>query len=478
MMRRDMIGKAMIRILPYTEPFPTQRLAAVLGAGLWLSICALEVARAANNPSKLQVALAVACVLLPITLLRVSRLPMYLVALYAVLVPFNSLFVSEGGAATLTKMLGILAGGALVFSMILKMQVVPPSRAMQLLLALTIYAGLTVCWAIDPQLALRSYFIYLSYIGLYVVIAFYPATESEVRLVVSATIAGALACAAYGGFLFWQGQHVYETRVSIGDASASSWIDPNEYAAALLTPIAIVLMTAFGTRGLFKKTGWIAALLVLVYGFIASGSRGGMFALGAMLIFLILRSRFRVQLLAIVPALVATIVASPIGHRLLQADLASADLRTDIWKVGLASLHQYWLAGAGIGNFTNAYVQYFLLTPHEQLSWDRVAHSIVIQSAVEYGIPGLILVVSLWYAQFIELARVRADARTRDLCLALQAGVLALFVSGLSLGLMLAKYTWLTFSLVALVRAALLRSQITAREQATSSRRSSGAYRE
>jgi hypothetical protein len=375
-------------------------------------------------------------------------------------------------------MLGILAGGALVFSMILKMQVVPPSRAMQLLLALTIYAGLTVCWAIDPQLALRSYFIYLSYIGLYVVIAFYPATESEVRLVVSATIAGALACAAYGGFLFWQGQHVYETRVSIGDASASSWIDPNEYAAALLTPIAIVLMTAFGTRGLFKKTGWIAALLVLVYGFIASGSRGGMFALGAMLIFLILRSRFRVQLLAIVPALVATIVASPIGHRLLQADLASADLRTDIWKVGLASLHQYWLAGAGIGNFTNAYVQYFLLTPHEQLSWDRVAHSIVIQSAVEYGIPGLILVVSLWYAQFIELARVRADARTRDLCLALQAGVLALFVSGLSLGLMLAKYTWLTFSLIALVRAALLRSQITAREQATSSRRSSGAYRE
>lgn len=468
----------MIRILPYHEPFPAQRLAAVLGAGLWLGICAIEVAQALNHPSKLQIALAVACALLPIALLRVSRLPMYLVAAYAVLVPFNSLFVSEGGAATFTKILGILAGGALVFSMILKMQVVPTSRALRLLLALTIYAGLTVCWAIDPQLALRSYFVYLSYIALYVVIAFYPATENDVRLMVSATIAGALVCAAYGGFLLWQGQHVYETRVSIGNASAASWIDPNEYAASLLTPIAVVLVTALGTRGLFKKAGWIAALLVFVYGFIASGSRGGMFALGAMLIFLIVRSRFRIQVLAIVPALIAVIVASPIGHRLMQADLATADLRTDIWKVGLASLQQYWLAGAGIGNFTNAYVQYFLLTPHEQLSWDRVAHSVIIQSAVEYGIPGLILVLSLWYAQFIELARVRADARTRDLCIALQAGVLGLFVSGLSLGLMLAKYTWLTFSLVALVRAALLRSQITAREQAISSKTSSGAYRE
>ena len=238
----------------------------------------------------------------------------------------------------------------------------------------------------------------------------------------------------------------------------------------------MVLMAMLGARRIATKSALLVVLLISVYGFAASGSRGGMFAVGAMLLFLTIRSRYRVQLLAIVPVLAVAIMGSPIGHRLMQPDFASADLRTDIWKIGIASLHQYWLAGAGIGNFTNAYVQYFLSTPHAALSWDRVAHSIVIQSAVEYGVPGLVLVLVLWYAQFDELRKTRVPESMRDLSLALQAAVLGLFVSGLSLNLMLAKYTWLAFSIIALVRAASMKSQISADSRSVSPARAAGPH--
>lgn len=450
----------MIRVVPWRENWLAQQLPLAAAGFVWLLACARTMEQALDHPGKLTITLALGCIILPFALLQVPRIPIYLLGIYAVLVPFSSILVTPAGD-TITKLLGVAAGASLVLAMVARRRVMMPSRATLVVIALTVYAGLSVFWAIDPALAFNSYGMYLSYIGLYVAIALYPATEGETRFVVMATVAGALLAAVYGAYFFWHGQQMYDSRLAVGDLSGSEWLDPNEYAATLLTPIAIVLLGFLGTRSLLVKAVWLASLILLVYAFAASGSRGGMIALGVMLVYVLVRSRYRIQLLAMLPLLAVALIGSPIGHRLLQPDTLSADLRADIWKVGFASLQQYWLAGAGIGNFTNAYTQYYLSTPHAAVSWDRVAHSVIVQGAVEFGIGGLLITLGMWYAQFAELRPLRRYELTPNLPIALEAGVIGLFVAGLSLSLLVTKYTWLLFAVIALTRSAYLNDNAT-----------------
>jgi O-antigen ligase len=450
----------MIRTLHYPDSPLRRRAALACIAILWMLVCAQWLAHTLAYPTKLGVCLTIACLLLPWAVLNFSRIPIYLLCVYVALVPFNSLLSVEtadsGSGATgetLTKLLGIAAAGCLLLATVARRRTVTPSKAMYVLGALTVYLGLTVCWAIDSTVAFDSYRTYLNYVGLYFAIAIYPVTRKEAQLVIAATLAGAVASAAYGAYFYWHGEHLLVSRLNI--RIAGERIDPNEYAVTLLTPIAISVMAFLRSRAVHKLL-WFSALLVLLAGVAMSGSRGAMIAMVIMFAFLTWRSKYRLQLFAFVPLIAIAVVASPIGHRLLQSDLANADLRVDIWKVGIASLRQYWLSGAGIGNFGNAYAQYFLAVPHETLSWNKVAHSVLLQSAVEYGLPGLLLVLAVWYTQFRVLRAVANNDRMHDIALALQAGVLGLFVSGLSLSLMLYKYTWLTFGLVALVRSAAL----------------------
>jgi O-Antigen ligase len=268
-------------------------------------------------------------------------------------------------------------------------------------------------------------------------------------------IAGALVAAGWGTYMFHSNTSVDSARLLIATGNDQS-IDPNEFATGLVMPVSIVLILFLSARRLYVKVIWLSALVVLLTGLAVSGSRGATIGIVAVGLYTFWRSRYRRQLVAIMCAAVLAIVASPVGERFTQGDLASGDGRVDIWKVGIASLHQYWLAGAGIGNFNLAFEQYFLAIYHQPLAWDRAAHSIFIQSAVEYGIAGFVLTMAIWFFAIRELQYVRGDDRVNDMCIALSAGVLGLFVSGFSLDLMIYKYTWLAFALIALMRSMLL----------------------
>jgi hypothetical protein len=249
------------------------------------------------------------------------------------------------------------------------------------------------------------------------------------------------------------------SRLFIGYDAAYA-IDPNEFAAFLLAPIALTLMMFLRSHAVATKLSWLAGFLVLLSGFAISGSRGGTLALVAMGCFLLWRSQYKRQLITIACVSFFAIIASPVGQRFTQPDVGSGDGRLDIWKVGIASLHQYWLTGAGVGNFNQAFMQYLLAVPHQPLGWDRVAHSIFVGTAVELGLFGFVLMMAFWYLEFRDLAHVNANGLVVDICTALRAGVVSIFVAGFFLSLMTSKYTWLAFSLVALMRSALITSGI------------------
>ena len=432
------------------------RAAIAVIVGCWMLACALQVSRQASNAGTLgAIALAIA-VLLPLLLLKIAKVPVYLFALYAALVPFIDLLPASGGT-TITKLIAIVAGGTLILSIIGKSRVVNAPRSLIAVALYIAYAGASSFWAIDPALAGTAYVIVLSLASLFAVVALYPATTRDFTIVLAATMAGALAVAVYGDYSYLH-MDPSDSRLAVGE-SIGHTLDPNYYAASLLMPMSVALVMFIRSRSLLAKLAWGLAGATLCSGFVLSGSRGGIIAFAVMLIFLAWRLPYRMQLATIVLAVVAAIVASGGATRFLSPDVATGDLRFDIWKVGIASLQQYWFAGAGIGNFTNAFSQYFLTVPHQTIPWDRLAHSTLIQSAVEYGIPGLVLVLAVWYYVFSDLADVEGERSVVDICMALRAGIIGLFVAGISLDMMHVKFVWLAFSLVVMLRATVLTAQ-------------------
>jgi hypothetical protein len=435
----------------------SQWLALGIGITLWLCTCAVLLAREINNPRG--IGICAVLVVAPLLILKIARLPVYLVAAYAALVPFDQLLGTGAGPSYL-RLLALLTGFTLALSMVAMRRVVKPSRSLVVLLLLAAYTGASIFWAVDPSIALSEYGVYASEMLLFAVIALYPVSPNDMRLILASTILGAIIAAAYGDFFFSHAQALDPSRLDILLNSGQTEIDPNEFATVLLVPIAVTLMMFMRSRNVAAKLSWLAGFLILLSGFAISGSRGVTLALAAMGCFLLWRSPYKKQLIAIACASLFAIIASPAGQRFAQLDVGSGDGRLDIWKIGIASLHQYWLTGAGVGNFNQAFMQYFLTVPHQPLGWDRVAHSIFIQTAVELGVFGFALMMAFWYLEFRDLARVDANGLAVDICTALRSGIVGIFVAGFSLSLMTSKYTWLAFSLVALMRSALITSGV------------------
>jgi O-Antigen ligase len=419
---------------------------------LWLALCAKLLTSGVDHPGIRTIVLCVAFLAAPVTVLFFSKIPIYLLALYALVVPLSELV--GGGGVTIMKLLGMATAAGLMLSAYVLGKPAALSKPVITLAFLSLYAGATVLWAVDPQQALSVYVVFLTYAGLFIVTSCYPFTARDMRLILGAVVCGGVIAAAAGDYLFWHGQQVFGSRLFIGFAAENA-IDPNEFAAMELIPIAILLMLLLRTRLAVLKIGYFLALCVVLLSFGLSASRGVTMGLAGMCAFLIWRSKRRFALAAGTGLVGVAFANSPIFARFLDADLSSADGRVDIWKVGIASLHQYWLGGAGIGNFGEAFRQYYLAVPHMWLTWDRVAHSIFIQSAVEYGLIGFVLVMLFWYYSFRELAHVPGGTVYSDLCIGLRAGILGLFIAGFSLDLMTYKYTWLALSLVAVMRAGL-----------------------
>ena len=425
---------------------------------IWLCSCAAQLVYEIGDPGRLGIGICAALILAPILLLKIERLPVYLLTAYAALVPFSDLLGTEAGPSYM-RLLGILTGCSLLLSMVAMRRVMRPSRSIVAVLLLAAYAGTTIFWARDTGSALTGYGTYLSEIALFTVISLYPVALSDMKLILGGTIVGGVVAAGYGDFFFSHGQAMSAPRLYILSRAGYA-IDPNDFAAFLLVPIALTLIMFLRSRTVAIKLCWLAGFLVLLSGFAASGSRGDTLALVVMGCFLLWQTQYKRQLITIACASLVAVIASPVGQRFAQPDIASGDLRLDIWKVGIASLHQYWLTGAGVGNFNQAFIQYFLTVPHQPLGWDRVAHSIFVQTAVELGLFGFVLMMAFWYLEFRDLAHVNAKGLVVDICTALRAGVVSIFVAGLFLSLMTSKYTWLAFSLVALMRSALITSGI------------------
>ncbi|MFA4928599.1 MAG: O-antigen ligase family protein [Patulibacter sp.] len=180
--------------------------------------------------------------------------------------------------------------------------------------------------------------------------------------------------------------------------------DPN-YLAANIVASMVVIAGLLRVR-LFQPVRplLLLAVPVLLYGLIATQSRGGLLAaLVAAVLTVILLPEFRTRVLAGVGAalggIAVLLMLQPRAlERLTQSD-SSGTGRTDLWSAAWAVWQDAPVLGVGSGNFPIAKSAYadrigYLERPEMVLDLPMVAHNVWLQALAEIGLVGLLLQVA------------------------------------------------------------------------------------
>ncbi len=377
--------------------------------------------------------------------------------LYVLLVPFDNL-LHTGGFGTLTKLLGIVAGGFLLLWIARRRRTAGVGAPVLFLAALGVWMLASTLWAIDQQAALEIMPTYAGLMLLYAALAMMPISLDGFRRLLLLVVGGGLCAAAYGVHAFrtdptfaQESQVMMRLVVQVGQDR----IDPNHFADALLFPIAIITMWALRTPRLVAKLACIAGLALLVVAILLSGSREGLTATLLIAAYYFWRSRYRLQLVVAAAGVVAVAagVQTSVFLRFASAVQTGGSGRTSIWAVALEAAKHRILQGYGIGNFTQTF-DVFYLRVHQPYpyGWNGPAHNLILHYLVELGIVGLVLMAGFFYAQFRSLRDIGPSSEFYDYRLMMEAGLLAIVTVSMTIDLFTYKYAWLVFAMVALLR--------------------------
>jgi O-antigen ligase len=226
----------------------------------------------------------------------------------------------------------------------------------------------------------------------------------------------------------------------------------NNQAASLLLPLAIAVGRALSEAGRARAANSVAALMLL-FGIMMTGSRGGLLAMVAVLgAVVLLHAGRRAMKVALVVAaalvLVVVLVAKPGGVGERQLKETSSSGRSDIWAVGLYACRLYCLTGAGGGAFPTVYHQEL-----ESVTDARVQergstfepHNIFLLAVIEVGVLGLLLVVLGLSTAMVGALRLPPAMRGPPVAALLGTVVSSFFLSNLEF-----KFFWAVLAYVAI----------------------------
>lgn len=274
--------------------------------------------------------------------------------------------------------------------------------------ALVLFVGwalVSSAWAISASTAVSNTGrLFLNAI-LFLIVFTALENRRQVVLIMAAFLAGAVAAGAYGLL------HMSST-LEAGRLTAAG-LDPNELAAVLVAGVGLSAGLAINLRrspGL--RLSALAAGGFCLLGVCLTVSRGGLLALGALLIAAIAfsgRWRLKVVLAALLVVASAflyfTAFAPPEARERIssatQGESRVQDGRTTIWAIGWRMAKANALVGVGSGNFQDSAKEYLLqpgvLTRSDQilLATPKVAHNTYLGVFAELGIVGLSLFLTL-----------------------------------------------------------------------------------
>jgi O-antigen ligase len=376
---------------------------------------------------------------------------------YAVLIPFGSAFkLAPGAFGGVSSLLGLLLGAALVTQLVTTRRgSVRLPLAVPVWLAFLALSGFSLFWSIAPGASFLDFRILASQVLLLVALVLTKFDERTLRLFATSLMAGGIAVVLYGFAQITLLGGLPGKRTGPGDGAprfGDDLLGANNEAAALLLPLAVAATRALTESG---RSRWFhgAATLLLLFGILMTGSRGGL--LGAVVVFAVvlwLGSARRAHKIAVAIA-AATLVTVMLvlqpggfGRRQVENSTSSSG-RTDIWMVGAQACSKYCLLGAGWGGFPTVYQQELAATPEARVQPRGATfepHSIFLLAAIELGLPGLLLLVIGLGVALVSAWRLPASMRAPPMAALLSTMVSSFFLSNMSY-----KFFWAVIAYVA-----------------------------
>lgn len=262
--------------------------------------------------------------------------------------------------------------------------------------------------------------------------------------------------------------------------------DPNFYGQALVPICAIALERAWHERRRVLRVGAAMATGVTALAIVFTFSRGALLALlvvGVAALFTLRPGLRAIALGGLLLAVLLVMLPSDYVTRataLFESDQSaeltidpSVNQRTSILRSGLLMFTDYPVAGVGIGNFPDRYLQYAADVGIEQERTKIEPHSFYVEIAAETGVVGLVAwgAVALLGFEMVRAARrslaLAGETELRHMVTAFAVGLSGFFTAALFLHLAYARYMWVLLGIVfALPKVA---ASVTAHQESNSS---------
>ncbi len=328
-----------------------------------------------------------------------------------------------------------------------------------LMIAFFGWATLTLAWATETSAGVTALSRYLP--NLLLLPIAYTAVQSrrDLMVVLVAILIGASLAAIFG--------ILEPPNPAIAEERATGTVgDPNELAAALLAgmSVAVGFILARGLSPALRLAGLLAVPLCAA-GVFLSLSRGGLVALGAMLLAgTLLAGRWRLALTGILVLVAAfgvlyftEIAPLPARERVTMSNGGSG--RSDLWKIGLRMVQAHPVGGVGVGNFQVVSPDYVLrpgIVGRADLIFSpepKIAHNTYLQVLSETGAVGLALFLALvlgCLACTLRAARLWAARENRTmeaLARSILLGVIGILAADFFISQMYGKLLWALLAL-------------------------------
>lgn len=286
------------------------------------------------------------------------------------------------------------------------------------------WVAISSLWAEDGHLAFTACGRYLLNILLFFIVFSAVRNRHQATMVIVGFVAGAVAAGLYG--LNTDTQQVYGGRLS------GAGLDPNELASALVAGIALSAGLAVGMgRHLGLRLALIAAASFCFLSTLFTGSRGGLIALGAMLVAgIVFGGRWRGRIAVTATCLacfaafyVVALAPQEIHDRILSSSQGETQVeegRTTLWQIAERMVEAHPIEGVGADNFQTS-SRHYLLEPGTVFRSDviietpQVTHNTYLQVAAELGFVGLgLLALIILFSLRCALVAARIFQRVGD----------------------------------------------------------------
>ncbi|MGB9716141.1 MAG: O-antigen ligase family protein [Thermodesulfovibrionales bacterium] len=412
---------------------------------IWITVCVFFVIIISVTIA-LENFLCVGLLLSPILIyLSIKKPFIFPFGAYVFLLPFDQLLAlaNTAGGPTLTKFLGVLTIFVLILKGSFEKKINLPDRIVIWWIFFVLYGTFSILWAIQPTLVLSRIPTAIGLLILYLLATSYKIQENEFDMLKWCIVGGGIISSVLIIYNFRSLATIERVTIQFGERAA----ELNQLPFDLFIPVALCIEKIFNARKSLVKVMFIFFLSMIVFAIILTGSRGGFIGVGIIFIVYIISLKRKLSMriiLVIIGIILLSLTPSFFIERFKEASETGGSGRIFIWSNAFKALRNYWIIGAGLNNFSQAYGECGHFTPFSSIY--RGSHNIYLGIFVELGIIGfsvLILGIRKHY-QIIKLRITHHDNNT----VMLKASFWAMLVASFFLDTFWYKSFWLLWMMI------------------------------